>query len=136
MVTAGEGAGAAMWCPPGFTDGWDAILREMDPLVRELAGDLTQRYDTFWEWIDGFHPAEPHWYLDHVAVRADRRGEGLGRVLLDHGLAAAKADGVPAFLVTSRPENVGLYERFGFTVSNAEDAPDGGPHLWFMRTSA
>ena len=30
-------------------------------------------------------------------------------------------------------ENVGYYERFGFHTVVDEDAPDGGPHIWFMR---
>jgi hypothetical protein len=25
------------------------------------------------------------------------------------------------------------YERFGFDIVTNEDAPDGGPHIWFMR---
>jgi hypothetical protein len=31
------------------------------------------------------------------------------------------------------PDNVGFYERRGFAIERAEDAPDGGPHIWFMR---
>ena len=30
------------------------------------------------------------------------------------------------------PGNVPLYERFGFPVTREADAPDGGPHIWFM----
>jgi predicted N-acetyltransferase YhbS len=60
------------------------------------------------------------------------RGRGIGRALIDHGLAKADADGAPAWLVTSKSANVPLYERFGFALDAAEDAPDGGPHLWFM----
>jgi len=53
--------------------------------------------------------------------------------LIDVGLSRAKADGVPAFLETARPENVGLYEHLGLRVVLDEDAPGAGPHIWFMR---
>ena len=35
-------------------------------------------------------------------------------------------------LETGAPANVSLYERFGFRVMLAADAPDGGPRIWFM----
>ena len=133
LWTVGEGEGVAAWAPPGYTDDWTALEKTIEPTVYELAEELAPRYDAFWAWIEAFHPPEPHWYLDHIAVRPDRQGRGLGVALVDHGVAAARADGVPAFLITSRPGNVGFYERRGFAVSAAEDAPDGGPHLWFMR---
>jgi hypothetical protein len=34
--------------------------------------------------------------------------------------------------VTSKPGNVALHERFGFGVRSEENAPGGGPHLFFM----
>jgi predicted N-acetyltransferase YhbS len=66
-------------------------------------------------------------------VRPERRGGSLGRALIQHGLISADRDGAQAWLVTSKGGNVPLYARFGFVVQAAEDAPDGGPHLWFMR---
>ncbi len=135
LWTADEGGGVAAWAPPGFHDDWVRISATIEPLVHELAEDLAARYDAFWEWIEGFHPSEPHWYLDHVAVRPERQGEGLGVALVDLGVRSAREDGVPAFLITSKPGNVAFYERRGFAVSAAVDAPDGGPHLWFMCTT-
>jgi hypothetical protein len=41
---------------------------------------------------------------------------------------------VPAFLETSKPDNLPLYEHLGFRVYAAGDAPHGGPHIWFMRS--
>jgi hypothetical protein len=31
------------------------------------------------------------------------------------------------------PANVPFYERFGFRTMHAADAPDGGPHIRFLR---
>lgn len=66
---------------------------------------------------------------------AGRAGRGLGRALVRHGLARARADGCPAFLETGTPRNVPFYESFGFRVVGAHQAPDGGPVIWFMQTS-
>jgi predicted N-acetyltransferase YhbS len=62
------------------------------------------------------------------------QGRGLGRALVRHGLARARADGCPAFLETGTPRNVPFYESFGFQVVGEQQAPDGGPAIWFMQT--
>jgi GNAT superfamily N-acetyltransferase len=132
VVGDGRVDGMAMWVPPDPLDRYGAVMTAIDEDVSELMGERKPRYDGFWAWIDEHRPDGPHWYLEHVAVDPERRGVGLGRALIEHGLRAADADGAPAWLVTSKPGNVPLYERFGFSVDAAEDAPEGGPHLWFM----
>lgn len=133
LYAVGDREGVALWVPPDPAGEYERITVALDPLVRKLAGERFPLYDPFWAWIDGRRPSEPHYYLDHIAVDAKRRGEGLGVALVDHGLALAREAEVAAFLVTSRPDNIGFYERRGFTVSEDADAPEGGPHLWFMR---
>jgi GNAT superfamily N-acetyltransferase len=66
-------------------------------------------------------------------VGAEQRGSGIGTALIEHGLGFARRDGVTAFLETGRPGNVAYYERRGFRTFLDGDAPDGGPHIWFMR---
>ena len=41
---------------------------------------------------------------------------------------------MPAVLETAQPDNVALYEHFGFRVVLEGDVPGGGPHVWFMST--
>lgn len=132
VVGDGRVDAMAMWVPPDPQDRYGRVLSQIEDDVAAVMGERKRRYDTFWAWIDEHRPARPHWYLEHVAVEPDHRGTGLGRALIDHGLARADADGAPAWLVTSKPGNVPLYERFGFGVQADEDAPEGGPHLWFM----
>jgi ribosomal protein S18 acetylase RimI-like enzyme len=125
LWTVDGGSGAALWVPPGTEAEFEELTFADEGASRE--------YGSFWAWAEAARPAEPHWYLDHIAVEAGARGSGLGVALIEHGLALARAEGAPAFLCTSRPDNVGFYERRGFAVERAEDAPDGGPHIWFMR---
>lgn len=68
-----------------------------------------------------------------VGVESARQGEGIGSALIGYGVDRARAEGVPAFLETGKPRNVPYYERFGFHVAHEDVAPDGGPHIWFMR---
>ena len=125
LWTVDGGAGVALWVPPGTEAEFDELTFSVD--------DAGPEYESFWAWAEEARPAEPHWYLDHLAVEASARGSGLGVALIEHGLALARADGAPAFLCTSRPDNVGFYERRGFEVEVEGTAPDGGPRVWFMR---
>ncbi len=109
------------------------IDRELRPEVAAYTDDGGKKYEVMWEWIAGNFPGEPFWYLDHIAVEADQRGSGVGTALIQHGLAFADRDGVPAFLETGRPENVAYYERRGFRTTSDGSIPGGGPHIWFMR---
>ncbi len=130
-----DAAGAALWFPPGSETGFQAMSDLAGPLVvpddaDELAiADL----DAFWSWIGTHHPDGPHWYLDHLAVDSAHRGTGIGSALLQVGLSRAAEDGVPAFLITDKSNNVPYYEARGFAVASEGISPVGGPHCWFMR---
>ena len=124
-----DALGVAAWIPPGS----DGDMMDIDRAMRPTLDAAGPRHGEFWEWIAERFPDEPFWYLDHIAVEADERGSGIGTALIDHGLAFARRDGVIAFLETGRPGNVPYYERRGFRTYLDEDAPNGGPHIWFMR---
>ena len=62
----------------------------------------------------GYHPREPHWYLPLIGVDPFQQGSGLGSALMRHALARCDREGKPAFLESSNPKNVSLYERNGF----------------------
>ena len=125
--------GVAMWVPP---DGLERFL-EIEEATRASISALTTdggvRFNTFWDWIEAQLPDERQWFLDHLAVAETERGRGLGSALVRFGLEAAARDGVAATLETARPGNVPIYEHLGFRTYVEADAPDGGPHLWFMR---
>jgi predicted N-acetyltransferase YhbS len=75
------------------------------------------------------HRARPHeefWYL--AGVGAVRRGEGIGTALLRHRVDDLRG---PAYLESSKQENIPLYERFGFELREPIRLPDG-PELWPM----
>jgi GNAT superfamily N-acetyltransferase len=107
------GMGAAMWLPPGVTPDADrlAALTEQHALSDRIA-DMMQVF----ERMDTFHPSEPCWYLPLIGVDPAHQGRGCGSALLRHALAQCDRDGVPAYLESSNPRNVPLYQRHGFEI--------------------
>jgi ribosomal protein S18 acetylase RimI-like enzyme len=75
-----------------------------------------------------------HAYLEELYVVPDRRGNGLGRALLEEAIEAARAEGATHMeLGTSESDTAarGLYESAGFT--NREGSPDGPVMLFYER---
>jgi ribosomal protein S18 acetylase RimI-like enzyme len=73
-------------------------------------------------------------YLEELYVVPDRRGEGLGRALLEAAMEAARTHGADTIdLGTSEDDTAarGLYEALGFT--NREGRPDGPVMLYYER---
>ncbi len=111
--TAGGGA-TALWLAPGRSpdaEALGALVFETAP--PERLGVLAE----FGQLMDQYHPKEPHWYLPLIGVDPSRQGQGLGAALLKEGLRRCDADGLPAYLESSSPRNVPLYERHGFEVT-------------------
>lgn len=102
---------AAFWFPPGARADDQALamlLRDSIPERRhaEVLALLEQ--------MEHNHPAEPHWYLPMIGVRPAKQGRGYGSALLEHGLKRCDADNKLAYLESSSPRNIPLYERHGF----------------------
>ena len=74
---------------------------------------------------------EKHWHLGPVAVDTESQGEGVGSKLLESFCAEMDGKKEISFLETEKPQNVRLYERFGFEVVD-EDEPLGVKQ-WYMR---
>ena len=72
------------------------------------------------------HPDEPHWYLPVTGVDPSHQGRGHGSAMLRAALARCDADGLVAYLESSSPANLPLYERHGFEVTGEVQAP-GAP---------
>lgn len=133
MWSAADGLGAMTLLPPGSGAREQALADATAPALNALAPDGGARYDAFWAWIWSRMPREPHWLLDQLAVEPAAQGRGIAGALIRHAIAAAAADGLPLVLETAREANLGLYGHHGFAVVDEADAPDGGPHIWFLR---
>ncbi|HEX5895095.1 MAG TPA: GNAT family N-acetyltransferase [Thermoleophilaceae bacterium] len=73
-------------------------------------------------------------YLEELYVAPERRGEGLGRALLEAAMQAARDAGATHIDLGTSEDDVaaiGLYESAGFT--NREGSPDGPRMLYYER---
>jgi len=109
-----DGGGSALWLPSGVEPDGDAIERHLRATVDpgkhpEIEGVLNE--------MGVHHPEEPHWYLAIIGVDAAHQGKGLGAQLLQAALARCDDEGLFAYLESSNPANISLYERHGFRVT-------------------
>jgi GNAT superfamily N-acetyltransferase len=133
VLTVDGCASAAVWVPPHGPDdpGPDfggvvaasmALLGEEQALAKLVA--LQPMLEA--------HPHTPHWYLAFVGTRPEGRGGGLASTLIAAVTDRCDAEGVPAYLESSDPMNVPLYERHGFGVTGEVAIADGPtiPLMW------
>ncbi|CAN5890236.1 GNAT family N-acetyltransferase [soil metagenome] len=128
-LTAG---GCAAWTPPGSPE-WpadrnDRFSEVLAPVC--AAGDL-ERLGALDAATQAHHPEAEHWYLSVLATVAASRGRGIGTALLAASLRPVDRARLPAYLESTNPRNVSLYERHGFRVTTTIDLP-GGPPLTAM----
>jgi len=122
---AADFGAAALWLRPGGAPDSDAI----GALIGETVAPEQQAVMAkVGELMDRYHPHEPHWYLSMIGVDPARQGRGLGSTLLRHTLALCDAEGVAAYLESSNPKNISLYERHGFEVIG-QIQPDDFPGM-------
>lgn len=105
--------GAGLWLPPGVEPDGERLVA-----LIETYGERTRvtAVSSILEQMGQFHPHEPHWYLPLIGVDPSCQGKGLGGALLRHALARCDRDKLPAYLESSNPRNISLYERHGFEV--------------------
>jgi ribosomal protein S18 acetylase RimI-like enzyme len=108
---SGGFAGAALWLPPGVGPDEEALMALLERTIPE--SEKAAAFAVF-EQMGGYHPAEPHWYLPLIGVMPSRQGKGHGSALLQQALRQCDADGTLAYLESSNPRNIPLYEQHGF----------------------
>jgi ribosomal protein S18 acetylase RimI-like enzyme len=122
-----------------FTPGVEALAEHARSLLE--AGEITVLLAG--EGPDGFcllrfhrsiYNGRPDAYIQELYIVPGRRGEGLGRALLDAALDAAREAGAPHVELTTSEDDteaLSLYEGSGFT--NREGGPDGPRMLYYER---
>jgi GNAT superfamily N-acetyltransferase len=108
-----EGAATALWLPPGSEPDEAAMVE-----LFEATADPATASDgpQVMKQMASYHPHEPHWYLPLLGVDPARQGQGLGGRLLEHATRLFDRNGAVAYLESSNPRNISLYQRHGFEV--------------------
>ncbi len=103
-------------------------LDRIEPMLQQLLGAGAARVLATLDAFDAAHPHdEPHFYLSLLGTDPAHYGHGYGLGLLAENLRIVDAQGMPAYLESSNPANVPLYERYGFRQLGAFELPGGGP---------
>ena len=102
---------SALWLPPGVHPDEDGIVALLEKHV-----EGAKLEDTFlaFEQMDAFHPDEPCWHLAFIATDPACQGKGHGTILLENTVKICDADKRLAYLESTNPANLSLYERCGF----------------------
>lgn len=132
VYTTRDVAGGAIWAPPG---GWRTPISNVVRGIPRLAWTLRGRLPAAVQCVSAIervHPPETHWYLAVVGTEPSRQRQGVGSALLAPVLDRCDRDFLPAYLESSREDNVAFYRRHGFDVTAPLDLPDGGPRIWPM----
>jgi ribosomal protein S18 acetylase RimI-like enzyme len=117
-----------MWLPPGVEPAPQMAQSQDGPVDAEAVAVSAE----LGAEIARFHPTVPHWFLWMLGADPSRQGQGLGAALLKHTLRRCDEDGAIAYLESTNPRNVSLYERHGFeplAVIRVRDVPPITPML-------
>lgn len=141
LVALGVGApleGVAVWSPPDQAPPrLDALLSaNMLALVfSPFLGALPRVAPIFsrFEALQRRYAPEPHYYLNTIGVLPQAQGRGRASALIRPVLDQADARGLTAYTETMTPENVPLYQHYGFVVRAEEAIPGTGLRIWALQ---
>ena len=124
------GSGAAMWLPPGVQPDAETMMALTEQhMPKDRLPDMLEVFTQ----MDQYHPTEDCWYLPLIGVDPSCQGRGFGSALLRYALAQCDRDGVAAYLESSNPRNVPLYERHGFEPLGSIQAGTSPPMVPMLR---
>jgi ribosomal protein S18 acetylase RimI-like enzyme len=126
----GASKGGAVWSAPGK---WKVVGAEMVaqlPLLFTFAAAMPRAVSLMTR-VEKAHPQEHHWYLAALGTVPDHQGKGIGSALLAPILGRCDEEGQPAYLESSKEQNIPFYNRHGFEVTG-EIAMPNGPTMWTM----
>ena len=124
-------AGAALWLPPAVHPDEDALVALVKRTVPE---PMHQDVFAVFDQMGHYHPREPHWYLPLIGVDPCHQGKGYGAALMQHALLPCDRDHMPAYLESTNPKNIPLYERHGFAVLGTIQVGASPPIFPMLRT--
>jgi len=124
---------AALWSPPGKWRLSPGLQLRLGPRFVRLFGlKRTPLVLRGLALLDRKHPDDrPHWYLGILGTDPGHQGKGLGSAVMRPVLDRCDAEGLGAYLESSKEQNVPFYRRHGFEVTEEVHLPEGPP-LWLM----
>jgi ribosomal protein S18 acetylase RimI-like enzyme len=132
VLASGDYEAVAMWYPPSATRSVEEERGKLAALATAL-GPGASRCLQANERLEVAHPRDrPHFYLCLLGTRPQARGQKLGRRLLEGSLELLDAARMPAYLDSTNPINLRLYEALQFRLIGNVQLPDDGPRVDLM----
>ena len=101
-----------------------------------IGAAAAERFASVLSTLDPFHEGDvprDHWYVSVLGVDPAAQGRGVGRALLEPVMKDARGSGLPCYLETANPSNVGFYQGSGFRVLHDFVEQLSGLRLWTLR---
>ena len=122
----------ALWAPPGRWLVDSETAAQLEPMS-EIVGDRLPWMRRCWEAITGGASRRSRTSTSRVSAPTRRaRVRGLGSAAIAPVLTRCDAEGIPAYLESTKERNLAFYERHGFAVTGTIVVPPDGPTLWTM----
>lgn len=119
VLITDDNMGAALWKTEiKETMSWDHLKRDLDFLFKLGIPTVNRTLKDRKACKDHFPKHSPYFYLCMIGVLHEGRGKGLASQLMDPVLNHCKNNSIPAFLETGTPENVDIYKKKGFSVTD------------------
>jgi GNAT superfamily N-acetyltransferase len=102
-------------------------------LDESVPHDVMANVNTMFGEMAAYHPRDPHWYLPTIGIEPHLHRKGLGSALLTEALSRCDQEHKPAYLESSNPANMALYQRFGFETPGDIRAGHSPPMIPMLR---
>lgn len=110
--------GACVWYPsdvPLFCDAFEAVIDEAIATTTHFDGPAAAaRLEHLVNQVSAYEPTVLRYEILWIGLVPEARGQGLGGQLLQPAIAAADAQQVGSYLVSSNHRNLSFYQRHGF----------------------
>jgi GNAT superfamily N-acetyltransferase len=128
-------AATAIVSLPGERPAPDALAVRREEVWAELGAAERERYEACGAAWAKFTVASPNYHLTMIGVRRSHVGRGLGRKLLEsvHQLSDADELSCGVTLTTETPQNLPLYEHFGYRLLGRAHVGEGLDTWAFFR---
>jgi len=108
-------------------------LRSTRAIGASLPSGREGEFAAVFEAMTSYHPQEPHWYLPLIGVDPARHRKGYGAALLQDTLRRCDQDYVAAYLESTNPANITLYQRHGFELRGTIQVGSAPPLFPMLR---
>ena len=130
------GQAGTLWLPPEFSKDLPLLRRLgiLKTILKYYGPGALNRGLAIETLMKDKAPKFPHYYLFAIGTLPEAQGTGQGTAIINYALERIDAEGMPAYLENSKPDNIAFYNRFGFEIlEEIRVTPDAPPLFAMLR---